>query len=159
MKGNENTFLGRRGRIIRYAPLLLWLGVIFFLSSPEGSFAQTSRIIGPLLNFFFPNMPEATKLLVHGYVRKTAHFTEYAVLAFLAVRAFSGSTSFMLQKWRYILPLILVAVVASLDEFNQSFEASRTSSVWDVMLDISGGLAMIAFLWAITRPRVIDQAE
>lgn len=142
-----------------YSPLFLWIGVIFFMSSPEGSFSETSRIVGPLLNFFFPTMPDATKAIIHGYVRKTAHFTEYAVLAFLAVRAFSGSTLYILQKWRYILALILVVVFASLDEFNQSFEASRTGSVWDVALDVSGGLVMVAVLWAIKRPRVNELRE
>lgn len=104
-------------------------------------------------------MPDATKALIHGYVRKTAHFTEYAVLAFLAVRAFSGSASHVLQKWRYILPLVLVVVIATLDEFNQSFEASRTSSIWDVVLDISGGLVMIAVLWVLQRRKTNAQAR
>ena len=148
----------RRANIFRYASLLFWIGVIFFLSSPEASFNQTSRIIGPLLNFFFPNMPEATKAIVHGYIRKTAHFTEYAVLAFLAVRAFSGSASFWLKQWRFILALTLVVIVASLDEFNQSFEASRTSSIWDVALDISGGLVMVAVLWAFCRRKTDAKA-
>jgi len=104
-------------------------------------------------------MPEATKAVIHAYVRKTAHFTEYAVFAFLAFRAFSGSATYLLKKWRYILALILVATVASLDEFNQSFEASRTSSIWDVALDISGGLAMIAVLWAFHMRKTDAQAR
>jgi VanZ family protein len=143
-----------RGRLAAYAPVLLWIGVIFLLSSPEGSFAQTSRIIGPLLHFFFPNMPEETQALIHAYIRKTAHFTEYAVLAFLAARACSLSASQFLKAWRYLLPLLLVIAIGSLDEFNQSFEPSRTSSVWDVLLDISGGVAMLVFLWLIKRPRI-----
>ena len=142
-----------RVRLWAYAPVLLWIGVIFLLSSPEGSFSQTSRIIGPLLQFFFPDMAEETRQLIHGYVRKTAHFTEYAVLAFLALRACTLSASVFLQKWRYVLPLLLVVVIASIDELNQSFEASRTSSIWDVLLDISGGIAMLLFLWLIKRPR------
>ena len=139
-----------------YAHVLLWIGVIFLLSSPEGSFSQTSRIIGPLLHFFFPNLPEETQAIIHGYVRKTAHFTEYAVLAFLAVRACGLSFSVFLKKWRYILPIMLVVAIASLDEFNQSFESSRTSSIWDVLLDISGGLAMVVFLWLIKRPKMLE---
>lgn len=114
--------------------------------------AETSRIIGPLLNFFFPEMPEATRQVVHAYVRKTAHFTEYAVLAFLAVRALTMSASAALRRWRYILPLVFVAVIASLDEFNQSFEASRTSSAWDVLLDLSGGVVMLVLLCLMRRP-------
>jgi len=145
-----------RVRLWAYAPVLFWIGVIFLLSSPEGSFSQTSRIIGPLLHFFFPNLPEETQALIHGYVRKTAHFTEYAFLAFLAVRACTLSFSVFLKKWRYILPILLVVAIASLDEFNQSFESSRTSSIWDVLLDISGGLAMVVFLWLIKRPKMLE---
>ena len=145
-----------RVRLWAYAPVLFWIGVIFLLSSPEGSFSQTSRIIGPLLHFFFPNLPEETQALIHGYVRKAAHFTEYAVLAFLAVRACTLSFSAFLKKWRYILPILLVVAIASLDEFNQSFESSRTSSIWDVLLDISGGLAMVVFLWLIKRPKMLE---
>lgn len=144
----------RRVGLWAYAPVLLWIGVIFLMSSPEASFSQTSRIIGPLLHFFYPSIAPETEALIHGYVRKTAHFSEYAVLAFLACRACSFSTSLFVRKWRYLLPLMLVIAIASLDEFNQSFEASRTSSVWDVALDISGGMAMLIFLWAVRRPKL-----
>lgn len=142
-----------------YAPVFVWIGVIFLLSSPEGSFNQTSRIIGPLLQFFFPDMSEVTRAMIHGYVRKAAHFTEYAVLAFLGVRACALSASRSIRDRRFVLPFIAVCLVASLDEWNQSFEASRTSSVWDVMLDITGGAAMVALLWSIGRPRPRTHTE
>ncbi len=147
---------GRRGSLWTFAPVVLWIAVIFLLSSPIGAAEETSRIIGPLLNFFFPNMAESTKTVVHFYVRKTAHFSEYAALAFFALRALTFSRSGKLQKLLYLLPILLVAMVAMLDEFNQSFEASRTSSIWDVMLDISGGVAMTGFLWLIGRPKVTE---
>jgi VanZ family protein len=145
-----------RVRLWTYAPLVLWIGVIFLMSSPEASFDQTSRIIGPLLHFFYPSITPETEALIHGYVRKTAHFTEYAVLASLACRACSFSASLFLKRWRYLLPLLLVAAIASLDEFNQSFEPSRTSSVWDVALDISGGVAMLILLCLLGRPKVSE---
>jgi VanZ family protein len=137
-----------------YAPLILWVGVIFFMSSPEASAEETSRIIGPLLHYFFPDISPQAEALIHFYVRKTAHFTEYGALAFLGLRACSLSSPGFLRGWRYVLPLLLVAVVASLDEFNQSFEPSRTSSVWDVLLDCSGAVAMLAFCSLIKRPKL-----
>ncbi len=115
--------------------------------------SETSRIIGPLLQFFFPDMTFETRQIIHGYVRKTAHFTEYAILAFLTVRALSISASGLFQKWRYVLTIVFVAAIASIDEFNQSFESSRTGSGWDILLDISGGVTMIVLLWLIGRPR------
>ena len=143
-----------RASVTRYAPLFLWVGVIFFLSSPEGSFNQTSRIIGPLLHFFFPDILPETEATIHAVVRKTAHFTEYAILAFFAVRAFSTSASVFIRQRSYIFTLVLVIMIASLDEFNQSFEPSRTSSFWDVLLDISGGLVMIAALVLFRKNRL-----
>ncbi len=133
-----------RGRFTRYAPVILWLGVIFFLSSNNGSMAETSRFIRPLLQFLFPTAAEETLQMLHGYIRKAAHFSEYAILAFLALRALSRSSLFdSLRKFRFILSLILVAAVACFDELNQSFEASRTGSARDILLDISGGVVMV----------------
>ena len=114
--------------------------------------AETSRFVGPILKFLFPNISEETLAVCHAFIRKTAHFTEYAVLAFLAVRALSIPATVRLHKWRYILPLLLVVAVAATDEFHQSFEISRTGSIIDVMLDISGGVVMLIFLWLIKRP-------
>lgn len=139
--------------LLAYAPIVLWLVVIFFLSSPAGAMSETSRIVGPLLQFFFPDMPYETRAVVHGYVRKTAHFTEYAALAFFSLRALSMSAPGFLQKWRYIFAILFVAAVASIDEFNQSFEASRTGALSDVLIDISGGAAMILLLWLLKWPR------
>ncbi|MEP7214070.1 MAG: VanZ family protein [Acidobacteriota bacterium] len=130
----------RRERVIRYAPLLIWIGIIFFLSSNNGSMSETSLFIGPLLHFLFPNAPEATIQAYHGFIRKCAHFGVYFVLAVLAVRALRP----MSPMWKFAVAIVMVAAIASLDEFNQSFEASRTSSAWDVALDCVGGVAGIA---------------
>ncbi len=137
-----------RARIIAYAPLFLWIGVIFFFSSRQGSMSKTSVFIRPILLFLFPDAPEETLVIYHGYIRKFAHFAEYFVLAFLAFRAFSASNGF-LRKYRFPASFILVFSIASLDEFNQSFLASRTGSIRDVLLDTAGGLTilMILYFW------------
>jgi VanZ family protein len=136
-----------RGRIFRYAPLILWIGAIFVASSNTGSMSNTSRFIRPLLEFLFPNTPEEILVVYHGYIRKFAHFAEYFALAFFAARAFSGSSARILRSYWFVFALILIVVVATADETNQSFLASRTSSVYDVLLDSSGGLTMILFFW------------
>jgi VanZ family protein len=133
----------RRERFFRYAPLILWIGVILFLSTGQASMSQTSRIFRPLLEFLFPNAPEETLIIYHAFIRKCAHFTEYAVLAFWAARAFVSSSRNVLRKYWFIFSFLLVFSVASIDEMNQSFNSARTGSQWDVMLDVSGGLVMI----------------
>lgn len=142
----------RRGRVIRYAPLFLWLAVIFYLSSDNGSMPETSRFIRPVLQFLFPSATVETIDLYHGYIRKAAHFTEYAVLAFLAVRAFAGSSVPRLRAMRYAAPIVLATIVAMLDEANQSLGSTRSGSVWDVLLDITGSVVTAVILWSAGWP-------
>lgn len=140
-----------RERFVAYAPLFLWIGVIFYLSSGEGSMSQTSLIIRPILEFLFPNASEQTLLVYHYYIRKFAHFAEYAVLGFLAVRAFAGSSSRALRNYKYLVGAALVLAVAGSDEFNQSLEPTRTSSIWDVAIDTFGGVTAILLMKALKR--------
>lgn len=101
---------------------------------------ETSRMIRPLLEFLFPAAPPETLSLYHGYIRKFAHFAEYAVLALLAFRALAPF------KHKYGMALAFAALVAIADEFNQSLNPSRTSSGWDVALDIAGAAFTVSIL-------------
>lgn len=138
-----------RRRLWRYAPLAGWVAFIFFASTGAMSASNTSRIIAPLFRWLFPDITEAQLLLVHFTVRKAAHFTEYAVLALLAARAFIPSTRQVLRHYWFVAALALVVVVALLDEYNQSFNPARTGTIWDSLIDISGGAtALVIFgLW------------
>ena len=129
-----NFYNGRRGRFFVYAPLIIWIAIILILGSGPGASAQTSRFIRPLIEFFFPSASPDTFLLIHAFIRKAAHFIEYAVLAFLAARVFVIG-----QKHWILLSFAVVAVVAATDEINQSFYSSRSGSGWDVLLDAAGG--------------------
>ena len=136
-----------RGRFLRYAPLVLWIGVILFLSSNQGSMAATSRFIRPIIEFFFPSAAPDTFLIVHAFIRKTAHFVEYALLAVFAARAFLGSSARLLSRYWYASSILFALIVAAIDETSQSANLSCTGSGWDVLLDLSGGIAAICILW------------
>ena len=146
---NSNSSNKWRGRIIRYAPLILWVAVIFINSSTIGASSSTSRIIRPLLEWIFPAADAATLDIYHGYIRKLAHFTEYGMLAFFASRAFWLSSQNILRKLWFVWAFLFVAFVAWFDEYNQSFNPLRTSSGYDVLIDVSGGLFAVTVLYAI----------
>lgn len=141
-----------RSRLSRYLPLLLWLGLIFFASTGEFSASNTSLIIGPLLHWLFPQISEESLNQVHFIVRKLAHFTEYAVLGLLAARAFIKSSHQSIKRRWFLISLLLVASYALSDEFHQSFVATRTASVYDSLIDASGGLTAL-ILYSIRRRR------
>ena len=143
-----DTNLRRRNWLTAYAPLAIWIVVILGLGSSLGSINETSRFVRPLLEFLFPNALPETLTWVHGYIRKFAHFAEYGVLGFLAFRAFVNS-----QRSGIIAALILVLTVAVTDEVKQSFDPTRTSSPWDVLIDLTGGAvgAFLSLVWLKSR--------
>ncbi|HEX3249234.1 MAG TPA: VanZ family protein [Pyrinomonadaceae bacterium] len=124
----------------RYLPLVLWLAFISFASSDSFNAGNTSRIIGPLVLWLFPNTSAETLATIHFITRKVAHFTEYAILGFLAARAFRPY-----QRW-FLISAVLIVVYALLDEYHQSFVPSRTASIFDSLIDVAGGISALIFI-------------
>jgi VanZ family protein len=130
----------------RYLPLVAWLVFISVASSDSFSANNTSRIIGPLVLWLFPNTSPETLAVIHFVVRKIAHFTEYAILAYLAARAFRTSPRPAVAKRWLLIALTIVVVYALIDEYHQSYVPSRTASIYDSLIDMSGGLVMLLIL-------------
>ena len=74
---------------------------------------------------------------IHFIMRKLAHFTEYAILGFLAARAFRSY-----RHW-FLISAILIVVYALLDEYHQAFVPSRTASIFDSFIDMAGGITAL----------------
>lgn len=137
----------------RYLPLVIWLVFISVASSDSFSANNTSRIIGPVVLWLFPNTTPETLAVVHFIVRKIAHFTEYAILAYLAARAFRTSPRPALANRWVLAAFALVIVYALLDEYHQTFVPSRTASIYDSFIDMTGGLVTLLVLRLRRRSR------
>jgi VanZ family protein len=123
-------------RFLKYwLPVVAWMIFVFIGSTDLLSAEHTSRYIGPFLRWFAPNVSDATIGSAQLVVRKCAHLTEYAILAALLYRAFRQHRDRV-----FGIAFIIAAVYASLDEFHQSFVATRTASPWDVAIDCMGAL-------------------
>jgi VanZ family protein len=139
-------------RLSRYLPLFLWVLLIFIASTGLMSASNTDSILKPVLHWLFPHASEATVNFIHLILRKGAHFTEYAILALLAARAFSTSSHESLRTHWFLVSLLLVVTYALSDEFHQSFVGSRTPSIYDCFIDSWGGLTAL-MLVALRRRR------
>jgi VanZ family protein len=140
----------RLSRFVRYwLPVLVWMGLIFLGSTDLLSAEQTSRIIGPLLRWLKPNISAEAIAQIQFFVRKGAHITEYAILGALLWRALRGTTAATKMSILAVAALSACAIFALSDEFHQSFVASRTASPVDVLIDICGALAALAFCWLV----------
>jgi VanZ family protein len=143
----------------RYGPLVLWIVFISYASTGEFSSDNTSRFFRPLLLWLFPNLSEAEVASIHIASRKSAHFVEYAVLAFLARRAFFTSSGAFIRRFWFELALLLVVLNSVLDELHQSFVPNRISSIYDSAVDIAGGLTVLLFFKLYDKRRRATKAE
>ena len=130
--------------------------LIFGLSTNAGAPRNTSRIIGPIVRWLVPGISDEALGRVVLVVRKTAHVTEYAVLALLCWRARRKPMRGDTRPWRWPdagFAFALAVLFAASDEWHQSFVPSREGAVRDVFIDSAGaGLGLLA-LWRLGRWR------
>ncbi len=133
---------------------ILWLVVIAIESTSYLSASNTSRILYPLLHFFF-GLDHPAFEVWHHYIRKGGHVFGYGLLCILLFRAWRstlrrpGGPRWTL-RWAGIA-VFGTALVASLDEWHQTFLPSRTGRWQDVVLDTSAGIAAQILLFLLAR--------
>jgi len=124
----------------------LWTSVVLGFSSEAFAATQTSRLLLPLLRWMFPAADPEMLDALHVGIRKLAHAIEYAILAALFIRAWSGRLG--IEGARDVgRALLLVAAVAAVDEYRQSLSTVRTGSLRDWGIDLGGALLAVLVLW------------
>ena len=111
------------------------------LSGDLGAGANTFSPFRWVLSLFVTLDPDGLNL-AHFYFRKVMHVVFYGVLTVLWFRALMASYP---EHWgvNIVLALGLCLMVALVDEGHQYVVDSRTSSWWDVGLDLSGGIILL----------------
>lgn len=133
-------------------PAIVWLGLIVIESTAGLSAANTSRVLYPLLHFLFKLDP-VQFLTWHMIIRKTGHVIGYAVLSVLLFRAWRATLQVRnYPRWSIVwarVSFAMTVLVASLDEWHQSFIPSRTGNIRDVFLDSAAALGaqIVLYLW------------
>ena len=128
----------------------LCVGVIWTFSGETFSGTGTPRFLVPMLRWLWPGISNDTVYTIHLFVRKSAHMTEYAVLALLAARALRITLDVSLLRVA-LLTLLLVLAVSGVDEAHQSILPTRTGSIADVAIDFAGGALGVLLIVAFHR--------
>ena len=134
-----------------WLPPLVWGGAILVMSGDLCSSPNTLMLLKWVLSWFPPLTPGQIAA-IHFYLRKTGHAVAYAILALLWLRALRGSLG-LSPKRSFSLTLGFCLIFAALDEGHQYFLPSRTGSLWDVALDLSGSGLVALLTLAAGRPR------
>lgn len=142
-------------KILSFVPATLLLFLIFGFSAQDGntSGSLSFEISLFLVKLFSPLLPAAmsdTVLieraeLIHFFVRKTAHMTEYFLLALsLQLPLVAWLSNVLSKNYRIVIGFIVTVFLAALDEFHQTFVPGRSGNFTDVCIDSIG--AFIASL-------------
>ncbi len=138
------------------------MAVIFYFSSRPGPDSDVDsmtigRLIGEMVMPGFDDMDMQAQLEfvigINKAVRKTAHFTEYAILAMLLTGAFDADD----KKKRKIFAqaVIVAALYAAGDEFHQTFVPGRSGKIGDVLIDSAGAICGSGLVLALRRRRIV----
>jgi VanZ family protein len=104
---------------------------------------HTSSPLRWLWETLFGPVGEARWELIHHLIRKFGHFFGYGALGLAWLRAWWMTLPHSRFFQDAFLALLGTGLVASLDEWHQSYLPSRTGSVWDVLLDCCGAIALL----------------
>ena len=156
-------------KLLSPIPALLLLLLIFGFSAQDGgtSGSLSFKISLFFVQIFSPLLPASTAKsalteyaeLIHLYVRKAAHMTEYFLLA-LSLQLPLAAWFSRLPYWkeRIALGFTCTVVFAALDEFHQTFVPGRSGNFTDICIDSLGALAAslcLYFLFLIRQKKLV----
>ena len=138
----------KKAAIVWWVLVAVCMGVIFFFSSQNGDASQALSD-GFKIIFGIP--------VRNSVIRKTAHFLEFAGLAFLVFNALRATCG----RSRPALSFILAAAYAVTDEIHQLFVEGRACRAFDVFIDSCGAASAILFmmlaLYIFKKERLYDR--
>ena len=115
---------------------ILWMIFIFVMSQTPGNDSSKQS------NFIVDIITRDTLSFI---VRKCAHMTEYAILAFLIYKTIVHIEKSLVKSF------IFTFLYACTDEFHQLFIAGRAGQFRDVCIDSTGALIMILIIYIINK--------
>jgi VanZ family protein len=145
---------------VYWVPVFFGLSVIWMESTVTMGAANTGRWLLDICHALWGQTDTASFETVHILLRKLGHFTGYGILSVLFYRAWyvtvglfwKGSRS-GLRMEAAGLAVFCTFLVASMDEWHQSFLAGRVSSFHDVMIDTGGALVFTTLVMLLVARR------
>jgi VanZ family protein len=134
-----------------WLPVVLGIAVIAVESTEAFGSDRTSAPLRKIFEALFGYVSSASWELIHHYLRKTGHFLGYGFIGLAWLRAWWMTLPHSRFRHDALLALLGTAIVASCDEWHQSFLPNRTASPWDVLLDCTGGITLQLIVYIFMR--------
>ena len=139
-------------RILAWSCTLIWMGIIFYLSSqPATQSAHLSTgVKNELLSILAHCIPGIENMEFRSldfYIRKNAHFIAYFILGTLTLFALVQSEA----RKPANLALLICLLYAISDEFHQLFIPGRSGQFRDVLIDGAGAVLGVLLTTIVIR--------
>jgi VanZ family protein len=147
--------------ISAWLPVVIGISVILVESTEMMGAEYTSGPLRKLFEAIFGAVGDSSWELLHHYIRKSGHFIGYGLIGLAWLRAWWMTLPHSRFLPDAFLALLGTALVASADEYHQSFLPNRTASPWDVLLDCCGAITLqllVYILMRIIRPKRLARA-
>jgi VanZ family protein len=144
-----------------WLPVLLGMAMIFVESTEVMGADHTSGPLRALYQAIFGHVSNAHWDNIHHYIRKSGHFIGYGLIGLAWLRAWWMSLPHSRFLPDAFLALLGTALIASADEYHQSFLPNRSSSPWDVLLDCCGAITLqllVYIFMRINKPKRLARA-
>jgi VanZ family protein len=136
-----------------WMPVLVFAMIVAVESTTYLGSDRTSAPLRRLAEMICGHGVDAQWVLIHHFIRKTGHFVGFGIFSLVCFRGFwitlQGVAFQILRQLRaHGLAILSTFLIASADEFHQSFLPNRTGQFSDVLLDCSGAavLCLVLFL-------------
>jgi VanZ family protein len=144
-----------------WLPVLIGIGVIIAESTAYFGADHTSGPLRLIFQALFGPVSDVRWDLIHHAIRKSGHFIGYGLISLAWLRAWWMTFPELRFFYAAVDGLFCTALLATWDEWHQSFLPNRGSSPWDVLLDCCGASAMILLTYLclrIVRRRRLERA-
>ena len=137
-------------------PAILWLRLIWWFSAQPATESGnlSDRMLYRLMSRLSPvfascslDRQTASVEALSFFTRKAAHMFLYFCLSLLLFLAVSQLTRKFYQKAGWSVGLTYLA--ACVDEYHQTFVPGRSGELRDTLVDLTGALIMLLFLWIL----------
>ena len=167
MREFRRSSVGTAGPTLPMAwlPAMFGLMVICVESTAMMRGANTGRWLMDLCNSIWARADGSTVATANLVLRKIGHFTGYGILGLFFRRGWYASlrrrwmgTRSGLRGASMALAVLSTFLVASADEWHQSFLMGRVSSPYDVLLDTTGAIlfnVVLLKILALRRARMV----
>jgi VanZ family protein len=134
-----------------WLPVALGIAVILLESTEWFGSDHTSGPLRGVYEAIFGRVSDDRWEIIHHFIRKSGHFLGYGLIGLAWLRAWW----FTLPRSRFLqdafLALLGTALVASCDEWHQTFLPNRTGTPWDVLLDCTGAVVLQLIVYLFMR--------